>query len=61
VVMCSNPEKLPESYSRYLINGLRDDFDMPGTPIRLHMRSQAEKNPYKARKKSGPSKLKKHL
>ncbi len=61
VVMCSNPEKLPESYSRYLINGLRDDFDMPGTPIRLHMRSQADKNPYKARKKSGPSKLKKHL
>jgi len=61
VVMCSNPEKLPESYSRYLINGLRDDFDMPGTPVRLHMRSQAEKNPYKARKKSGPSKLKKHL
>ncbi|MGB1096838.1 MAG: GTP-binding protein, partial [Paracoccaceae bacterium] len=61
VVMCSNPKKLPESYSRYLINGLRDDFDMPGTPIRLHMRSQAEKNPYNARKKSGPSKLKKHL
>ena len=61
VVMCSNPEKLPESYSRYLINGLRDDFDMPGTPVRLHMRSQADKNPYKARKKSGPSKLKKHL
>jgi len=61
VVMCSNPEKLPESYSRYLINGLRDDFDMPGTPIRLHMRYQAEKNPYKARKKSEPSKLKKHL
>ena len=61
VVMCSLPEKMPESYSRYLINGLRDDFDMPGTPIRLTMRSQADKNPYKSRKKSTPSRLRKHL
>lgn len=61
VVMCSHPEKLPESYSRYLVNGLRDDFDMPGTPIRLYMRSQAEKNPFKDRKKSTPSRLRKHL
>ena len=61
VVMCSHPEKLPESYSRYLVNGLREDFDMPGTPIRLHMRSQSSKNPYKNKKKSGPSKLRKHL
>ena len=61
VVMCSHPDKLPESYSRYLINGLRDDFDMPGTPIRLTMRSQADKNPYKDKKKSTPSRLRKHL
>jgi len=61
VVMCSHPEKLPESYRRYLINGLREDFDMPGTPIRLTLRSQAEKNPYKGRKKSTPSRLRKHL
>jgi len=61
VVMCSNPENLPESYSRYLVNGLRDSFDMPGTPVRLTMRSQAEQNPYKDRKKSTPSRLRKHL
>ncbi len=61
VVMCSMPEKLPESYSRYLVNGLRDSFDMPGTPIRLWMRSQAESNPYKNKKKSTPSRLRKHL
>lgn len=61
VVMCSHPDKLPESYSRYLVNGLREDFDMPGTPIRLHMRSQSDKNPYKDRKKSTPSRLRKHL
>ena len=61
VVMCSNPGKLPTSYSRYLVNGLREAFDLPGTPIRLTMRSQADKNPFKNRKKSQPSKLKKHL
>ncbi len=60
VVMCSHPDKLPASYSRYLVNGLRVDFDMPGTPIRLFMRSQNEENPYKNRKKSAPSKLRKH-
>ena len=61
VVMCSYPEKVPESYVRYLVNGLREDFDMPGTPIRLTLRSQSEKNPYKGRKKSTPSRLRKHL
>ena len=60
VVMCSHPEKLPESYSRYLVNGLREDFDMPGTPIRLTFRSQSDKNPFKGRKTPGPSKLRKH-
>ncbi|TDK50454.1 ribosome biogenesis GTPase Der [Antarcticimicrobium luteum] len=61
VVMCSHPDKMPESYSRYLVNGLRQDFDMPGTPIRLTLRGQGDKNPYKGRKKAQPSKLKKHL
>ncbi len=61
VVMCSHPDKLPESYSRYLVNGLRIDFDMPGTPIRLTFRSQSDKNPYKGRTKSTPSRLRKHL
>ncbi len=45
VVMCSHPEKMPESYTRYLVNGLRDDFDMPGTPIRLYMRSPVRREP----------------
>ncbi len=61
VVMCSHPEKMPESYSRYLVNGLRNDFDMPGTPIRLTLRSQSDRNPYKDRKKSTPSRLRKHI
>jgi len=61
VVMCSNPEKLSEGYTRYLVNGLREDFDMPGTPIRLSLRGQGDKNPYKNRRKSTPSRLRKHL
>jgi GTPase len=35
---------LPESYLRYLINGLRDTFDLPGTPIRFSLRTGD--NPY---------------
>ncbi|MGC9417554.1 MAG: ribosome biogenesis GTPase Der [Rhodovulum sp.] len=61
VVMASLPEKLPESYRRYLVNGLREDFDMPGTPIRLTFRGQGDKNPFKGKKKKTPSRLRKHL
>ena len=44
VLMASRAEKMPESYKRYLVNGLREAFDLKGTPIRLHVRSG--KNPY---------------
>jgi len=40
-------EELPESYLRYLVNALRDAFDLPGVPIRLAIR--AGKNPYAAK------------
>ncbi|OYX44398.1 MAG: ribosome biogenesis GTPase Der [Rhodobacterales bacterium 32-67-9] len=61
VVMCNNADKLPESYSRYLVNGLRTDFEMPGTPIRLTFRDQGDKNPFKDRKFHTPSRLRKHV
>ena len=61
VVMCSHPDEMPESYRRYLVNGLRDHFDMPGTPIRVTLRSQGDKNPFKERKFRTPSRLRKHL
>ena len=61
VVMCSQPDKLAASYSRYLVNGLRVDFDMPGTPIRLFMRGQGDQNPYKGRRKTNAGALTKHL
>ncbi len=47
VVMATHTDKLPDSYARYLVNGLRVDFDMPGTPIRLTFRDQGTKNPYR--------------
>mgnify|MGYP002387163300 FL=1 len=37
-------EHLPVSYTRYLVNNLRDAFELPGTPIRLHTRGGT--NPY---------------
>ncbi len=42
----SRPAELPDSYLRYLVNGLREAFDLPGVPVRLHLRKG--KNPYAA-------------
>ena len=61
VVMCSHPDKMPASYTRYLVNGLREDFDMPGTPVRLFLRSQSDANPFKGKTRSTPSRLRKNL
>ncbi len=60
VIMCSHPDLMPESYRRYLVNGLRQTFDLPGTPIRMTLRSQSEKNPFKGRRSQQPSRLRKH-
>jgi len=35
-------------WKRYLVNNLRESFDLPGTPIRLTLREK--KNPYSKRK-----------
>lgn len=40
----SRPKDLPDSHKRYIINGLRKDYNIPGVPIRLLVR--ASKNPY---------------
>jgi GTP-binding protein len=61
VFMCSRPDDLPDSYRRYLVNGLREAFDMPGTPIRVTMRGQGDKNPFAGKRAPQPSKLRKHL
>jgi len=49
VLFSSRASALPETYRRYLVNGLREAFALPGTPIRLTLRSKA--NPYAGRKR----------
>ena len=49
IVKSTHTDQIPTSYQRYLINGLRTDFDMPGTPIRLFFRDQGGENPFKAK------------
>jgi GTP-binding protein len=44
IIFGSRADAVPVSYQRYLINSMRETFDMPGTPIRLWLRSG--KNPY---------------
>lgn len=43
-IFSSNPEGLPESYLRYLVNSLRDTFNLGGVPIRITVRKSD--NPY---------------
>jgi GTP-binding protein len=46
-LFASKPGELPDSYRRYLVNALRQDFDLPGTPIRMMLRKG--ENPYDPR------------
>ncbi|HWK97241.1 MAG TPA: ribosome biogenesis GTPase Der [Pseudolabrys sp.] len=52
VVFCTRADAVPDAYKRYLVNSLREAFELPGTPIRLMLREKA--NPYegKARRKN---------
>ncbi len=43
-IWTSRPKDLPAHYLSYLVNGLRQAFDLPGTPIRILLRKG--KNPY---------------
>ncbi len=49
MISCTRADALPESYVRYLTNGLRNDFQLPGVPIRIHFK--ASDNPFENRKK----------
>ena len=46
MVSCSRPSSIPASYRRYLVNALRDSFDLYGVPFRLFFRRG--ENPYAA-------------
>jgi GTP-binding protein len=43
-LFASKPGDLPDAYRRYLVNLLREDFGLPGVPIRMMLRKGA--NPY---------------
>jgi GTP-binding protein len=49
VLFCTRADAIPDTYVRYLVNGLRESFDLPGTPIRLTLREKD--NPFKGRAK----------
>jgi GTP-binding protein len=44
VMFSSRAAEMPESYRRYLVNSLRESFDIPGVPLRITIKSGA--NPY---------------
>jgi GTP-binding protein len=52
VLFCSRADAVPQSYLRYLVNSLRDYFELPGTPMRISLREKA--NPF-AHKRKRPS------
>jgi GTPase len=49
VLFCTRADAVPDAYLRYLVNAMREKFDLPGTPIRLMLREKA--NPYAGRKR----------
>jgi GTP-binding protein len=44
VLIASRADDIPESYKRYLVNGIREAFELNATPIRLIVK--AAKNPF---------------
>ena len=52
VLFASRADQLPDHYRRYLVNSIRESFDLPGVPIRLTVKSN--KNPFaEGEEKSG--------
>ena len=49
VIFGNQLEELPASYERFLINGLRKSFDLPGVPIRISKKSG--ENPFEGKKR----------
>jgi GTP-binding protein len=45
VMLCSRAEDMPESYKRYLVNGIREAFNLHAAPVRLIVRASG-KNPF---------------
>jgi GTPase len=52
ILFCSRADAVPQSYLRYLVNSMREFFELPGTPVRITLREKA--NPF-AHKRKRPS------
>jgi GTP-binding protein len=48
-IFSSRAEEVPTAYRRYLVNGIREVFDLPAVPIRLFMRKR--ENPFADKRK----------
>ncbi len=44
IIFGTRAEQTPDDYRRYLVNGLRESFELPGTPVRIQFRGS--KNPF---------------
>jgi GTP-binding protein len=49
ILFCSRADAVPQSYLRYLVNSMREEFELPGTPMRISLREKA--NPFAHRRK----------
>jgi len=49
VLFCSRADAVPQTYLRYLVNSLREHFELPGTPVRISLREKA--NPFAHKRK----------
>jgi KH-domain-like of EngA bacterial GTPase enzymes, C-terminal len=52
VLFCSRADAVSQSCLRYLVNSMREYFELPGTPVRIALREKAD--PF-ARKRKRPS------
>ena len=52
VLFATRADQLPETYRRYLINSIRESFDLPGVPIRVTIKSGS--NPFVAEEGARP-------
>jgi GTP-binding protein len=51
VAFCSRPEALPDAYTRYLLNGIREHFKLAAVPLRLQLRKGENPFEHKAKKR----------
>jgi GTP-binding protein len=55
VLFASRADQLPDSYRRYLVNSLRESFELPGVPVRLSVKSG--KNPFAEGESQAPPRV----